>query len=468
MKRKYFTLIILLSLFILSACSKYTDFTPKGKNLLNNVVDLDRLLNYQYTGTGFNFMKQYVLINDMYPALTNMPNLINGNVKDMNYTLTTYSNSIDRAALTATDGPYEGLYSIINNVSNIVLIKADAAIGDRVLAQRLKAEAYVIRAYMHYLLVNIYAKAYDSATAAKDGGIPYVKDINLEEVNVKRTVQEVYSNLLSDIDAAFALNALPDYPINSMRVGKGFAYAVKARILLSMRNYPAAQAAAEASLSFNSTLEDHRPFLKPPAGLGLPVSRNGVAAPDNLFFAYLGKIYPYTYIPSLEILKNYYEQGNILKDSTNVYDYVLGSALSGVAGVAMFATPNYQQNAGGMTASDTYLIKAECLIRSGKISEGMDIINEIRKRRIYPYTPLTAFSDIQAMGFLQRTTRIEFLFTWRNFVDIKRWNAEGKYAQIIVRTINGVRYELTPNSPLWIFPFPKSGTDFNSTLTQNY
>jgi hypothetical protein len=273
---------------------------------------------------------------------------------------------------------------------------------------------------------------------------------------------------LSDIDAAFALNALPDQPVNSMRVGKGFAYAVKARIFLSMRNYPAALAAAEASLSFNNTLEDHRPFLKPPVGLGLPVSRDGLTAPDNLFLAYLGKIYPYTYFPSLEILQNYYEQGNILKDSTTVYNYALGSSISGVAGVPMFGTPTYQQNAVGMTASDTYLMKAECLIRSARINEGMDIINEIRKRRIYPYSPITASNEAAAMDLLKKTARIEFLFTWRNFVDIKRWNAEGKYAQTITRTINGVKFELPPNSPLWIFPFPQSGTDFNVTLKQNY
>ncbi len=178
----------------------------------------------------------------------------------------TYDHSINRESLTNTDGAYQGLYSIISDVANIVIMNAGSASGDQVLARQLKAEAYVIRAYMHYLLVNIFAKAYDPVTAASDGGIPYVKNIDLEEVNAKVTVAEVYKNMLDDINAAIDANALPDMGENSMRVGKGFAFAVKARILLSMRDYAGALDAVEKALSINSTLEDHRPFLSPAVG----------------------------------------------------------------------------------------------------------------------------------------------------------------------------------------------------------
>ncbi|PKQ63411.1 hypothetical protein BZG02_08480 [Labilibaculum filiforme] len=469
MKKKIYPFLVILALFVVSACENYTEITPKGKNLLNQVRDLDQLMNYEYGSNGFNFIKQSVLVNDMYPYAVNVPNLISGTVRNWDYTLVTYNESIDRKALTATDDPYEGLYPIITNVANIVLAKADEASGDPTLARQLKAEAYILRAYMHYLLVNIYAKAYNPSTAETDGGIPYVRDIDVEELNIKNTVKEVYDNMLSDIDAAFALDALPDQPNNSMRIGKGFAYAVKAWVLISMHDYEGALVAAETGLSYNDVLEDHRPFLPiVDEGSGLSVSRDGLKASDNIFYAYYGKNYPQFFTPSFEILNNYYETGNIIKDHTTAYNALYGQIISGMPGILLWFAP-YQQNSGGITTSDLYLIKSECLARTNDLKGAMDIINFIRERRVYPYEPLaTPVTEAEVMEVLNKTARVEYLFTWKNFVNIKRWNTEGIYEQIITRTINGVTYTLVPDSPLWIFPFPMSSTDYNPTLTQNY
>lgn len=469
MKTKLFAHIALLMLTLAAGCSKYTDIQPKGKNLLNRVSDLDLLLNYDYAGNSFNFLPQSILINDMYPQVVNVPNLINGTARELPYMYVTYDQSVKREDLTLTDGPYQGLYSIIANVSNIVIQNVDAASGDKELGQQLKAEAYVLRAYMHFLLVNIFAKAYDPATAEQDGGIPYVNKIDFEEINTKVSVAEVYRNMMDDINKAIDLNTLPNKGKNNMRVGKGFAYAVKARILLSMRDYAGALVAVEEALKINSTLEDHRSLLSPSVGGSDAIlERDGLTAPDNLFYAYYGKAWPNTFSPSLEILNSWYEPGNIVKDSTDTYNYLYGSIYSGLQGVPIFFAIGYQQNAAGMTASDLYIMKAECLIRTGKYAEGMDAINEIRIRRIYPYTALTAGNEADAMKHLQKTSRIEFLFTWKNFVDIKRWNREGKYPVEVKRTINGVTYTLPADSPLWIFSFPRNATEFNPTLTQNY
>jgi hypothetical protein len=100
----------------------------------------------------------------------------------------------------------------------------------------------------------------------------------------------------------------------------------------------------------------------------------------------------------------------------------------------------------------------------------MGEIEKIRIRRIAPdvYKPLSAGNVSQGMTYLKRVSRIEFLFTWRNFVNVKRWNSETAYAETIKRTIGDKTYVLKPTSPLWILPFPQSATQFNTTLTQNY
>lgn len=173
MKKIIYGLVSVGLIFLLPACSKFTEFTPKGKNILNRVSDLDLILNFNYSynsavaanseaGTttaneAFNPHDAAEVVNDLYPSTTNVVNLIASGTKTLPFALMTYDESIDRKALALSDLKYEKMYFIINNVCNVVLSKADAASGDQVKAKQLKAEAYILRAYFHYLLVNFYA-----------------------------------------------------------------------------------------------------------------------------------------------------------------------------------------------------------------------------------------------------------------------------------------------------------------------
>lgn len=461
-----FAAMILIA--FLSGCAKFTDITPKGQNLLNRASDLDLLMNVNFSGSAYDHMRQTMLINDNYLLAENVPNVISG-VQSVNKILLTYDETGDRAGLTATDSRYEGLYATISKVANIVITMGDQASGDVQLIKQLKAEAYILRAFLHYRLVNIYAKAYDPGTAATDGGIPYVNDLVFDKVNNKKTVKEVYDNLLADLDAGISSGALTNQPKNSMRIGKGFAYGVKAQVLLSMRNYPAALEAVNEALKYNSTLEDHRSLLAINPVADRTLSRVGISAADNVFYAFGNSFDPSILTASPEVLTNY-EAGNIIKDRTETYNYLFGQLYVGLTDSPAWLAINYEGNSAGMTTSDLVLMKAECLIRTNKINEGMDEINSIRIRRIDPanYVALSAATEEQAMGYLQKTSRIEFIFTIRNFINIKRWNREGKYQQTITRTVNGKSYTLAPNSTLYVFPFPQSATQFNETLTQNY
>ena len=73
-------------------------------------------------------------------------------------------------------------------------------------------------------------------------------------------LESLYEAILKDLDAAFALNSLSENPAK-MRVGLAFAYAAKAKILMSMRDYDEAFEAAEASLKLKSTIDDYNDKL---------------------------------------------------------------------------------------------------------------------------------------------------------------------------------------------------------------
>ncbi|WP_257666323.1 RagB/SusD family nutrient uptake outer membrane protein [Parapedobacter tibetensis] len=484
MKIKYLTGIV-LGLTLLG-CEKYTDVKPKGFNLLNTATDLDRHMNFSSAET-FDFARQTLLINDSYPSNTNVPQVVTGNVKNLDYALLTYDETLNRSALTVTDPTYEGIYGNIVKVCNIVLNQADEASGDKALLSKIKAESYVLRAYMHYLLVNVFAKAYDKSMAATDGGIPYPTDLNLETVNEKLSVARVYENIIKDLDAAFALNSLSAEGKNNMRVGRCFALAVRARVMMSMGNYSEALKACNEALAINSFIDDHNKFLP-----NNSLNKQFQSSRENLFYASQSRAFPAGMNVSREILgvtsgvpqAGLYESANILRYKNSIYDYSSVGLTSRVSGTAWFYPlgTTYDTNSGGMTTSDLYLMKAECLIRAGDISGGMDIINLIRKHRNDQSDPaatdLSAATEGQAILHLQRTARIEYLFSWQNFVEIKRWNREGKYPITITRRIVRVAsgntpavdetFTLNPNSPLWIFAFPTNSSDFNPTLTPNY
>jgi hypothetical protein len=165
------------------------------------------------------------------------------------------------------------------------------------------------------------------------------------------------------------------------------------------------------------------------------------------------------------------EGGDTGSETKKGWNTVYGLMLSGVSGCYMYFGMQANVNEYGITSDRMYYTAAECYIRTGKISEGMDLINKVRKCRIDTahYAPLTATNEQEAMQQLQKCKWIECVSTYENFFDCKRWNTETAYKRTITRTIPDVgTYTLAPNSPLWIFPFPSNATRRNNTLTQNY
>ena len=93
--------------------------------------------------------------------------------------------------------------------------------------------------------------------------------------------------------------------------------------------------------------------------------------------------------------------------------------------------------------------------------------------RIENYTPFASqasgLTEQQAMKLLQDAKRVEFLNSFENFCDRKRWNSETDYAETLTRDMGTYgTYSIRPDSPLWVFPFPANAVNHNPSLTQNY
>lgn len=469
--KKYGILAVLgMMLFTATSCDDQLEIIPKGQTTLSNVDDLETLLNQQfviYPGPEEISVLAGVQLKG-YPSVGQQLTETN----TFNYAYLTGDESVDRANL--TDGStcedwYETIYKMMKNF-NIVIAKADEASGNDQTRRRIVAEAKILRAWYHFLAVNLFAAQYDEATAASLGGIAYVDDINFSETKTKLSLAQVYEKLLADCSDEVIADLKQGTVKTVYRFGSDFGYGVRARILYQMKRYDEALVYATKALGVNDNIEDRSTV----------VAAGKWTAPydaDNNYLlihkdrSNLGDMYMVALTPEVV---SCFESGDYVKDGiydpqegwSDIYNsYILPECL-------MFVGADHRFNTWGLRAESMYYVAAECLIRTGKISEGLAKLDAVRLKRIYNpelYSTMTNVTEAQAMELFQKCRVIEFAGTFENFFDRKRWNTETAYRKTIVHDLQQYgTYTILPDSPLWIYPFPTKARNMNSTLTNNY
>ena len=332
-------------------------------------------------------------------------------------------------------------------------------------------------------------------SAATDPGIVYTRETDdIATPNEKLTVGQVYESILEDLNAALDLNSLPANP-NKMRVGLPFAWAAKAKVLMSMRDYEGAFAAAGESLKLKNTIDDYNqkielgtfgtqlaPMLQI---MGITADLRELVRPyltceEELFETPSGfSLTSFSLEFWQDVEENHLFHSYILTDKKiNALSPIpivgnMGEQFSGID-ISMPLNMNLYYSPIGLTTVDMYLVQAECYIREGKTDEAMNLLNTIREKRVLTgtYQPETASTSEEAFVWLKKISRTENFYTAKTFINLKRWNTEEKYRETLHKTYryeNQERsYELRPDSPLWIFPFPQNATNLNPNLTQNY
>ena len=125
---------------------------------------------------------------------------------------------------------YNTIFYANSIIENIDGAEIDAKKDSR---EQLKAEALLMRAYVHFQLVNLYAAPYNRTTAATERGIPLSLKIDIEQKYIPQTVEEVYSQILSDIHIGEELMKVEQQPLETRyRFSRRAAKALEARVHL--------------------------------------------------------------------------------------------------------------------------------------------------------------------------------------------------------------------------------------------
>jgi hypothetical protein len=102
-----------------------------------------------------------------------------------------------------------------------------------------RGEALLARAYAHFMLVTLYAKVYDPATAATDPGIPYVTTPEkvVKRMYDRKTVAYVYEQIEKDLTEGLPLINNNAYRAPKYHFNTAAAHAFASRFYLFKRDY---------------------------------------------------------------------------------------------------------------------------------------------------------------------------------------------------------------------------------------
>ena len=440
--KKLNILLLVLGLTCLASCKKYLDEPNKIQADIKTVEQLQALLD-NVTGTdpdgydsgvpfgyeGTNGTAIYSTDDtEIKPELyKNYPNAFS--LTSLYYYTLDIGNIIGEASDPLWNNEFRKIFN-----ANVVLANADNVSGDVAMVNRVKADAYFVRAYSYWTLVNYYCLPYSQANLTEKG-LPIKRTTDYAESLKRASLKETYDFILSDVAQAQSLVNYNDVQAAMRwRVSKPALDAFLSRYYLFTGDYDkSVQHANSALLSQTAKLVD---FKTIPAGN--PATYSNPAAtltysalndysPTRFFkwdeFYYTRFTWSTTQwnIPSTNLLSVY--------DQTNDLRFILLMIPDGGRRFNVITPTTYRYtyfNDGGFlpsgpTISEVLLNKAEALARKGEIATALEAANLLRAKRLKTYAALTASSASDALTQILQERRRELPFSFR-WADIRRFS----------------------------------------------
>lgn len=456
MKCKYI-LSLFMVLGLLGSCSKFIDVEPThsidGDFYFNSLDDVEAALIGAYA----QMKSSNWFGDDTNPFLT-LPDIISDNFRETNVSLANFTDHVNWSVVendTRVANVWVAGYGVILR-ANIVLERVDQFAGeDQLRVNRIKAQAYAIRAMTHFDLMRYFVDNYDRN--ATTPGIPYVTTFDIQAKPGRGTVRESYDRIYEDVQMANSLFANIDQPINP----SGRAYidefvvkAFMARMSLYNHNY-------EDAITYATDIINNFPLADRSRYPGIWTDANL----DEVIWSYTfntiqdGRIGSTIYfVPNDRLsfavsadLQAEYDEDNDIRfesfiDTVGTPDLFIKY----LAKTAQLGNPDGVVNFKVFRTSEMYLIRAEAHIRKASPDEGAALadLNALRAARIDGFVNGSeSGAALEAAIALER--RKELLGEGHRFFDLKR----------TTRTINrfnctGNYCELLPGSRAWTWPIP--------------
>lgn len=394
--------------------------------------------------------------------------------------------------------------------ANLILENIGKVSGEESKKQQIKAEAHFVRLYSYFKLAEVYCLPYTDANKS-EMGLPIKQSTSFEESMERRSLEETYDFMKSDLEKALELTRDFESFQGKKKIWRASSLAVKAfaaRFYLALHDYEKAQSYAEDALSGYSFLRNYNTdmyfsdlpsevtiFNPDPQNVELdyPYTHDLQTIPtdkfewgESYYYRFLNNGF-WAYWPSQELL-GLYDHDYDLRYKYHIvenYSYDRGAINP------PYSYPGYifffkSDILSGPSVPEMILIKAECQIRNGQWTDGLSSVNTLREMRMDANAPssiinLNATSPEDALTKVLEERRREMPFISR-WYDVRRYNNNDNPADDVVMSktfypfnasaILGneapITYKLEKNSRKFARPIPETDiTASGDQLKQN-
>ncbi|WP_339752362.1 RagB/SusD family nutrient uptake outer membrane protein [Algoriphagus aquimarinus] len=379
-------------------------------------------------------------------------------------------------------------YKIIGN-ANMILAGIEAAEGPQSEKDEITGQALAYRAWAHFNLVQLFGQRYDAAGGNSQLGVPIVTE-PITEGGARNTVEEVYTQINADLDAA--INLLDESRNAKSHLNINVVKGIKARVASTQGNYGlAATLANEArdgySLMSQSALYDGFNNVDNVEWIWGSHQVDDQQTYFASFFAYMSLNFSstnirnnpkainstlYAMIPDTDARKGLWDP--------NASDPALRDPFIDEMTLSSFSKRDYmnrkfiaQGNASSvgdvpyMRAAEMILLEAESLARSGNDAAAADVLYELASARDDAYTKSTK-TGAALIEEIMTQRRIELWGEGFRFYDLKRLNMplDRTGANHVESVVNG-KFTEPAGSNNWQWQIPIDELNANENMVQN-
>ncbi len=371
--------------------------------------------------------------------------------------------------------------------TNVALQYLDKSEGSAAEKAMYKGEAFALRAFYHFMLVNLYAKPYNDSTTTPDQnpGIPLKLNADLtDKVPVRNSVKDVYTQVTADLDSAIYYLGKNKTEQKLFRISHVAAHLLASRIYLYMEKWDKVIENADYVIAYHPQLMNLQnwgypdPDAKPIIGIGNVESiwyygALAEQAPTGATGAYsVSHDLANTFDPNdLRAQVYFSEVPDIWKPYISTDFALTKQTLSGINNAG-------QVNMGSSwRSSEAYLNRAEAYIQLYKTKgdataaqEALTSLNTLRSFRFDPanFVPWTVRPAAELLQMCRDERRREFCWEGAH-----RWMDLRRYGMPAIKHLYQPQagmtqvFTLQKRDPQYVIPIPNEVLQRNPALTQN-
>lgn len=437
-------LLLLLVTVLMTSCNDFLDITPTGKVIAKTGEEYRALLTYEYkyfpSDRGLSTLRgDEMTLSGAYTSDL-----------DLDTYLDLWRWNDDAPAVTTAYFNWRTYYHAIYISNYIIAHQHEIASATQAEVSQLVGESYMMRAYSHFLLANLYAPPYTHVQPDTTRAIPLLTDTDLNSVLRSSSLKDVYNLILSDIDEASKhLNVTTWEQGLNYRFTTVAAQCLRARVCLYMGDWQGALTAAQAVIEAHPDLEDlNATDYKIPSRYD---SKESIVA--------LEKIMPAAYVaigrPSESLMANY-RSGD--QRRTAFYRRVTSSVTTLLKGGS-------EQFNCSFRSAEFYLTAAEAAMRLGQRETALSYLSALMEKRYSARTFATYLAEDQAMtdgdllAEILRERYRELAFEGHRWYDLRRTTMP-----VLTKTYQGETYTLDSLDTRYTLRFPTEAVEANPEI----